>query len=580
MSRASVVGLLFLWGFAPAAFGEVVRGIEPQATRPIAPRGGVLMLPLTARRPGDGWPDAIRLTFADGSTVDGVVAWIAPRRDDPARPRRWTEDASGLAARSITPGDDSSSGGGAPYLLARLPADGEGPIELGRPARGRLQPLWRDLPPSAGAIDDDDGAPAGLELIDAPDRPDPASPFEYWRWVLLGERLGTHPPAPESYGPVGALVAEHYADIWRIGFSRLAARSEGVAAACRDRLTRICTDPEPGGGEFAAWTTRPDEVNRLLALLLDPAGPDSELVDGALAWADAQPDLLVWRDGASERDVRVAIVNRGFETAIGRLIWEGRRDIPLAVELAPGRLSRLLVDRPPLPESGRNAFGTAPQPRQEDLLLETDLGVIRLRFAGRATKARPPGVLLPPMRPALSLAEIEGGRQRGVDPSRLTSMQVRRLWDRWEVFFECRRPPRDSPEQADASNPLRALASPLDARGVEAVTLLIGRAEAPEVVLTVPETGWHRLFTGGNDGTLQVHRRSFSDRWHCRIVLPDTWLPVLKELSPVLIGGVRTHGDGEAMETTPGTGPPWRQRPGRAAIILGAWDRITPQMLR
>jgi hypothetical protein len=180
------------------------------------------------------------------------------------------------------------------------------------------------------------------------------------------------------------------------------------------------------------------------------------------------------------------------------------------------------------------------------------------------------------MLPALTLAEVECGRQRGVDPARITSMQVRRLWDRWEVFFECRRPSTIAGEEAPTSNPLRAFDSPFEARGVEAVTLLIGPAEAPDVVLTVPETGWHRLFAGGNDGTLQVHRRSFSDRWHCRIVLPEAWLPVLKELSPLRIGGIRTHGDGSAMETAPNTGPPWRHRPGRAAIILGAWDERGP----
>ena len=181
------------------------------------------------------------------------------------------------------------------------------------------------------------------------------------------------------------------------------------------------------------------------------------------------------------------------------------------------------------------------------------------------------------MLPALTLAEIESGRQLRVDPSRATTMHIRRLWGRWEVFFECRRP-RDETPAAGTDDPLQSFARPLEVRGVEAVTVLIGPEESPIAVLTVPENGWHRLFAGGNDGTLQVHRRSFADRWHCRIVLPEAWLPVLKEISPLRIGGIRSHGDGSAIETTPGTSAPWRQAPGRAAITLGAWDDAQPHL--
>jgi hypothetical protein len=579
LSPSAGLGLLFLWGIAPAAFGDAVHWIQPQATRPIAPRGGILMLPLGAPRPGDNWPGAIPLTFADGSSVDGTIAWIHPRVDDPTEPRRWTDDVAGLAVRPIAPGDDSGAGAGAPYLLARLPVDGEGPIELGRPARGRLRPLWRNVDRSVGETETPEAPSARLELIGSPDRPDPISPFEYWRWVLLAERLHARPPSTEAYGPVGGLVAEHYADIWRIGLDRLAALSEGVAAACRDRLTRICTDPSPGGGDFAAWVMRRDEVDRLLGLLLDPRQPDADLIDEALAWANSQPSLLIWREAASEREVRLSIVNRDFEPIVARLVWQDSGDIPLAVELGPGRLTQVRLARPPLAESGRGGIGTTEAPPQTDLRLETDEGVVRLAFPRRVTRATPPGAFFPPMRPVLTLAAIESGRQQGIDPSRATFMHVRRLWDRWEVFFECRRASAGAADQPGMSDPLGAFASPFEARGVEAVTLLIGRQGSPDVVLTVPETGWHRLFAGSNDGTLQVHRRSFSDRWYCRIVLPEAWLPVLKDISPVLIGGARTHGDGRAMETTPATGPPWRQRPGRAALILGAWDDRLPKSL-
>jgi hypothetical protein len=108
---------------------------------------------------------------------------------------------------------------------------------------------------------------------------------------------------------------------------------------------------------------------------------------------------------------------------------------------------------------------------------------------------------------------------------------------------------------------------------VDAVTTLLGSEDGAgagaAIELIVPETGaWH-LVRGGDDGTLEVHRRSMDDRWLCRIVLPHAWLP---DSGPLLIGMRRSHGDGGAVETGPYQSLPWRPEPGRAAIDLGRWD--------
>jgi len=571
LSRTAAAVLLVLWGIGQAAFGDAVRGILALTEEPIAPRGGVLMLPLGAQHHGENWPATIPLIFADGATIEGTVVWIYARERDPARPRRWTGDPSGLAVRPIAPGDDSTAGEGAPYLLARLPADGEGPIEVGNPGSGRLRPVWRDLYEAPIRVDEPESKPLHMQLEDSPDRPDPRSPFEYWRWALLAERLGSRPPSAHAYGPVGSLVAEHYAGLWRIGLGRLARPSPGVAATCRDLLTRICTDRGSPGGRFAGWVAEPEELRRLLSILLDPSRTEARLVNEALAWADIRRPLLVWQEGADGEQVQLAIVNRGFEAHVAKLAWEGTADIPIAVELQPGLLTRVRLDRPPLP--GPTGLAQEEEPQRQVLLIEAPGQPVRVVFGRRRVTARPPGVFFPPLLPPLTLAEIESGRQHLIEPARATSMHVRRLWDRWEVFFECRREHED-PGTAVGDDPLRSFAGPLDVRGVEAVTLLIGPEDDPTVALTVPETGWHRLFIGGNDGTLQVHRRSFSDRWYCRIVLPEAWLPVLMESTALRFGGIRAHGDGVGVETSPATSAPWCQAPGRAAILLGAWDGV------
>src|SRR5690554_3957713 len=85
---------------------ETVRGVHAAIETPIAPRGGVLFVPLTAQRHGDRWPASLQLRLASGQMIDAVVAWVhaMPAAVD----REWTADPYGVAIRSIQPDDDSS----------------------------------------------------------------------------------------------------------------------------------------------------------------------------------------------------------------------------------------------------------------------------------------------------------------------------------------------------------------------------------------------------------------------------------------------------------------------------------------
>ena len=108
--------------------------------------------------------------------------------------------------------------------------------------------------------------------------------------------------------------------------------------------------------------------------------------------------------------------------------------------------------------------------------------------------------------------------------------------------------------------------------GVEAVTLLVGLDEDDDArfALTIPESGAFRLFRGANDGTLEIHRRSYLDRWYCRIVLPDNWLGSVED-PYVLIGCVRSHRNFDQVETSPSRNLPWQITPGRMPIDLSRW---------
>ena len=223
----------FLLVVTPAAAEPMQRPLS-RVVDPIAVRGGVLMVPLSAEQPGDAWPPTLLVKLDDGRTIEGVVAWVHP--SPPRDPRRWTDDPRGLAVRRIEPGDDTTGRVNAtPFLLAVLPLDARGPMRLGSQI---LHPRWHDPARRApGEV---------MRLVAAPDRPDPDSPFEFWRWVLLAERLHKSPPSSDGFGEVGALVAEHYAGLWRLALTRLDRRDADLAARCLALLTWISADgPEP-----------------------------------------------------------------------------------------------------------------------------------------------------------------------------------------------------------------------------------------------------------------------------------------------------------------------------------------------
>ena len=560
----TTVAYLFLATASVSA--DPVRGIRSAVIEPIAIRGGVLMVPLTAQRPGDGWPERLTLTLADQRRVEGEVVWVHPI-PVPMR-RHWTEDPRRLGVRRIQPTDDTSVGeGGAPYLLAHMPSDGQGVLRL---RRQTLRPQWHDPPVRAGLMGATSAHRGALALAEAADRPDPHSPFEYWRWVMLAHRLEMSAPSPLAYGEIGSMVAQHYADLWQLGLSRLGTLSPGVVDACRDLLTQTCRDHDQS---FAVWVADPTELNSLLGLLLDLRSSDRRVMQSALAWADATDLRLVWPQGADRDRVTVAIANPTFDPVVAQFTWRGADHLTVATRLEPAVLTRVHVDRPisPPPKPAVRTPLNTPESIHETLLVEINGRAIEITLRRGALMARPPGVLFAPLRAPLTLAEAQAHKQLAVPPDRSTLVQLRRLNRRWEIFLECRRP---TPPASEAD--LAACADFHDTRGIEAVTLLIGPENpdgGPTVVLTVPELGWRRLFVGSNDGTLQIHRRSYADRWYCRLVMPERWMAG-RMLGRVELGFVRTHGDSDAVEAGPNTTVPWQLDPGRVAVDISSWADV------
>jgi hypothetical protein len=353
--------------------------------------------------------------------------------------------------------------------------------------------------------------------------------------------------------------------MWKLGLVHLAGIDAATSRRCRDLLTEICRD---GAQAFAAWVIDPANVGGLLALLLNFDRPDAQIVEAAREWADYQ-DVLVMRTGSPRPGhVAMAIANPLGEPIPVRFQWVGERRLAAATTLEPGRLTRVVVPEPAgKPPGDRTDLGRSAAGVQV-LLMDTAGRQRRMTFRVGNLPARPPGFAFTALRQPMTLAEAEAGWQPALPPQRSTTAQFRKISGRWELFVECRRPDRSQP-----SRDLMAVGSVQDVRGVEAITLLFGDVdEGP--VLTIPETGWHRVFRSDHDGTLEVHRRSYHDRWFCRVVVPGSWLREAGGRA-VRIGLVRTHGDGPELETAPYATLPWYTDPGRAPISLDTWDDLS-----
>ncbi len=536
--------------------------IEIAVKRPLAIRGGVMMVPIQGPSNGAQWPLSLDLILEDGRTLPGRIVWLMPG-PLPAE-RGWTDDPRQLLVHAEPPEGQA----GAANLLVRLPENGRGRIALGRQT---IEPVWVDAPAAPGPPHN-----VPLELEFRPDRPDPESPFAYWRWALLAERLGSETPPTDSYGELGSLIAEHYADLWRLGLERLAAEDPPLAERCRQVLTSVGSDRAI---TFATWVAAPTRTSDLLAVLLDQNLRGQRLRESVQFWLDGIDPVLIWLESAGGERVELAVVNRTNETLIARLTWPGGDEIPIAVELLPRALTPVTVDRPLL-EVGASQLLHAPAARSDVLQIEVAKRRYQLSLGTPYAPAAPPAAFVHRLHPSMTLAEVEAGQPRPVPDAMATFVHLRRRGGQWEVFFECRRP--EGERVSPVAAPIRLPSAPDDEAttvGIEAVTLILGPEVDPSIsasddtiYVVVPESGSYE-YRGGRPGTPEVSRRSFADRWYCRIVLPDSWLPEAPG-SVVLLGCSRTHGGGAGFEVAPANATPWRAVTGRAAIDLSQWSDL------
>ncbi len=564
-----LVLLLAVLVAAPANAELDASGMQIVGGTPLAARGGVLMARLAPRETTTGWPTTVPVALDDGTertTLTASIGWIEPLAARGNLP--WTWSTSTRTIRTPTPEDDTaaldpndpSSG---PYLLVELPEDGTGELVFGSQ---RIELRWTALPEGLPRLQL--GSPPSperaLEMDNAPNRPLADNAFTWWRWTLLADRLNLLPPDPPDRTPATLLLSKHIEQLWRIGFHRLANRSRGVAAQCRDLLTYTCRDD---GREFAAWINEATPINELLGIMLDPNN-DEVLVELALAWADRQMPIVAWIEQAYGSDIVLAIGNPYPTRQLAQVLWRNQGSVAIGATLEPGIVTRLTLPRPPA-DLIKTFY---PELDAGDLLhlnLVVREHVMTLAFGPQTILAQPPGPLLGPLRPPMTMSAARTQNVPDEEAERTTWCQVRKMAGRWELFIECQR--TGTSRGRRMSSFLRSLDQ---LRGIEAVTVLVGpprheRAPA-RYGICIPEFGDAQIVVGPEDDAPEIHIRSYEDRWLARFVLPGHWIPASGE--PLLLSLIRTHEDNLDFETAPNVSVPWSMRIDPVHLDISAWN--------
>lgn len=542
----------------------------------LAPRGGVLLARLASRNDTSGWPTTLTVELDDGEgriELIGHVGWVEPLTL-PGNPT-WSSNRTGNVMRPTTAADDTAAlpqgePGSGPYLLLELPSDGSGDLLVGRQ---RIPLYWTELPPDLPFQQPGrDVTPAGTMVMEnAPNRPHADNAFSWWRWTLLANRLNMNPPPAPNASTVQRLLSHHIAQVWRIGLHRLATQSLDIASQCRDLLTFTCHDEQD---EFAAWVSDAVSINELLNILLDPSDQDT-ITERALAWADRQVPMVAWIEQAYGSEIVLAIGNPYPTSQLAQILWRNQGSVPIGVALDPGLVTRVKLPRPP--ESLITTFYPEIDARE---LLHLNLvvrdHVMTLAFGPEMIPAEPPGPLLGPFRPPMTMTAARTQIPLVEPESRSTWCQIRRLSNRWELFIECQRP-----QTGTDSHRLSSFMRSLDQlRGIEAVTVLVGpprHERAPASFgICIPEQGDPRIIIGPSDDAPEIHIRSYEDRWLARFVMPSHWLP--GGANPLLLSLIRTHGDSRSFETSPNTSVPWSMHVDPVHLDISAWSRSDFQL--
>lgn len=521
------------------------RDIRPRFDSVVCTPGGVAAIALE-RTALSEWPARIPVKIG-ALQSQATLVLIAPRADDGLR--SWTRapaqvDVSLISEVPETPEPETLGG---IFAMVELPASGEGSIEIGGVA---VTAHWLPAPKRVRA----DAPVLFVPTTISDDRPDPNTPFEFWRWALIAERQGARIGEPRG-GAAEKLWARHVQSLWLGALERVRGASAGVHAELSDLLAGVVEDRDYARS-VAAWVVRPEDLRALLALLVDHQRTDAEVVEAALTWARGRWVCTMWVEEDCGDQIKLALANPTSGERIVHLSWTGSagESITSALVLPPHRITRAGVDRPPLQPS-TDAYNSE-RSRSESLEATDGEAHMKLTVGGREYPVRPPMLSFGTFVPPLSLADVQSSSIEPIASAWQTSASLRYRADHWELFVEAFRP------------------SGTPAPELDELIVRIGDPERPSRVLRVTGDGALDMRSGADDG-VAVGFMAWPDRWRARIEIPEVWLGTATPgARPLLLSVERIPGPAQPRQAAGLSRPAWLPSAPPILVDLGLWSNL------
>ncbi len=275
----------------------------------------------------------------------------------------------------------------------------------------------------------------GGAVVASEARPDPRAPFERFRWRLgVALRGWEEPPPLEGVAQLAALQSE---SIWLAALARIDRVSPGTACEIAEQLVATVVDLERNH-QVAAWISDPDELNALIAMMLDTSKSDAEAVESVLTWNRVRAPVFIWTEREDDHAITLAFANPTAAELLLPMQWLGALEPSVAALLQPGTLERLRVALPT--KDGSSISGLVPGTELGSAILSIQCQgeEKRLPFRIRATSANVPGIALRPFLAPLDLKSVATGTRTAAPSALQSEAHLRERNTGWELLLICR----------------------------------------------------------------------------------------------------------------------------------------------
>jgi hypothetical protein len=527
--------------------------IELLVEKPLAIKGAPLLIPVRVR--GAEPPIvSIEVRNAAGApaTFEGRLLWPVRGGGDEPEVLRWAIPSNEIRLRSDRTPDSVDA-----FLAIEVPPEHLGADMLvvkNAVTRRELRPRWIEPAPAdlldklavrASAI-----VPGG-SVDPALSRPDPAAPFERFRFEIGARLRGWEPAAPFEPASPDGLAARATTALWLAALARVADASEGAATELAEALVATCSD-DTAPAPIAAWIADPTELAALLALALDPARTGPQLGEAVVTWLRVRSPLLLWIEEEGASHVTVAIANSGTSEEVVRFawldsVWLDADSAPLAAVVPPAEVVRARLARPVRRiDDGGLTEPERPAPDARCALRVEHRGQVRtIPVAPEYAVAGPAGSAFLLFQQPLNIVSAAGAGAQVAGGSLRTYVSLRPRLDGWEVFAEVRNP--DGVTAADAVLVAGADGTAIRVRGDGSIDDEAGLISA----------------MGTDSG---VSFKAFADRFRVSFPLPSAWIARVDGGAIVEIGFRRESTQGWA--DAPLATVPWKPRPRTVRLDL------------